>query len=1090
MASPKPRRKRDRVFQWISGTSTRPSSHHSALSATSTSPPNPNPSGTSIVGAQSFEDRVFLCLSQQEQDTIRQYTVSNAADINTIVRQALTATRQKQAICQSKRWTFQFGGQSVVLQKKADNIVSWLDRFKAVGDVVSNADPIHVGLPWAGIRLLLEAATSEKSQMAALLLGLETALYLSNRLQAYMTYMATLPPSLTRGNLESCLIEFHALILRFLGKAIRLYQKGSITRVFDAFWRVEDVSTFEDECHKMANRADIEASTCNRHLTAKQHEELRQTLLKLDAIHTVQGAVERLEHKLNLDKLPVAVGAAFNSYQDELDARCHPDTRVDLLRDIYTWAGQADGKSIFWLNGGAGTGKSTISRTVAQTFSDHGRLGASFFFKRGERDRENARLFVSTIVREMVRQIPALRPHVHQAIEDDPEIATRALKEQFDKLIFLPCTKVGSIPLASVVLVVDALDECDREGDINVMIAQLSRLRELRTISIRAFLTSRPEVPIRHAFTEVSTAKHRDLILHNIPPSTIRHDISIYLQDEFTRIRDAHRRLSDQSVPPGWPDVESLNALTDLAVPLFIVAATVCRFVGDLKGNPQKRLRQVLDQPIGQRSQLELTYLPVLRQLLAGVDDAEEKEQLCRDFHEIVGSIVLLANPLSTTSLAKLLQIEKTDIDDQLRCLHSVLWIPSDPNAPIHLLHLSFREFLLKKRHSDLGRQFTIDKPTAHGFLLDKCLTLLRGSQGLRKDICHLERPGILRSEISYATINASIPQHLQYACCFWIFHLQQSERQIRDGDEIDSFLRTYFLHWLECMSLISKIPESIGLITTLQSQVAKKDSQVSTFMEDARRFTLTFSSILAQAPLQVYGSPWHFSPLKSPVRHTFRGQRLPTIQIRSLLSEQWSACLQTYEGHSSLVNSVVFSRDGSRVASGSGDSTVRVWDVQTGECQHTLEGHSDWVNSVVFSRDGSRVASGSHDSTVRVWDITSATEVLCHNTYTTMNDIEFSDDGSTILVNGELLPLPPQLPLSSTTQPSNSDVTSRRKLGLGGEWIMYGSERILWLPPEYRPGDWASYMDIVAIGSGNGRVTIVSVTRPHGINGSEEKTW
>jgi nucleoside phosphorylase len=58
-------------------------------------------------------------------------------------------------------------------------------------------------------------------------------------------------------------------------------------------------------------------------------------------------------------RLPLATGAAFNSYQDELDARCHPSTRVELLRDIYEWAEDANSECIFWLNGMAGTGKST-----------------------------------------------------------------------------------------------------------------------------------------------------------------------------------------------------------------------------------------------------------------------------------------------------------------------------------------------------------------------------------------------------------------------------------------------------------------------------------------------------------------------------------------------------------------------------------------------------------------------------------------------------------------------------------------------------------------------------------------------------------
>ena len=93
-----------------------------------------------------------------------------------------------------------------------------------MGDIASNVDPVYAGLPWAGIRLLLEvsivdlveaathtaqmemdfrltapqAAISEYSQMSALLLGLETALYLSNRLQVYMAYLTTVPASPAR----------------------------------------------------------------------------------------------------------------------------------------------------------------------------------------------------------------------------------------------------------------------------------------------------------------------------------------------------------------------------------------------------------------------------------------------------------------------------------------------------------------------------------------------------------------------------------------------------------------------------------------------------------------------------------------------------------------------------------------------------------------------------------------------------------------------------------------------------------------------------------------------------------------------------
>ena len=78
---------------------------------------------------------------------------------------------------------------------------------------------------------------------------------------------------------------------------------------------------------------------------------------------------------------------------------------------------------------------------------------------------------------------------------------------------------------------------------------------------------------------------------------------------------------------------------------------------------------------------------------------------------------------------------------------------------------------------------------------------------------------------------------------------------------------------------------------------------------------------------------------------------------------------LATLKGHSYSVNSVAFSPDGSRIASGSGDQTVRIWDAKTGVHLTTLKSHSYSVNSVAFSPDGSHIASSSSDKTVQIWD-------------------------------------------------------------------------------------------------------------------------
>lgn len=139
--------------------------------------------------------------------------------------------------------------------------------------------------------------------------------------------------------------------------------------------------------------------------------------------------------------------------------------------------------------------------------------------------------------------------------------------------------------------------------------------------------------------------------------------------------------------------------------------------------------------------------------------------------------------------------------------------------------------------------------------------------------------------------------------------------------------------------------------------------------IRDARRFNLTYRTVIGIAPLQLYASALLFSPTNCSIRSLFSKEEPIWIASKPVMDAQWGPCIQTLEGHEGSISSIACSSDGQRLATASADETVKIWDYFTGECLLTLKGHRARVTSVVFSTDCQKVVSASDDNIVKVWD-------------------------------------------------------------------------------------------------------------------------
>ena len=488
--------------------------------------------------------------------------------------------------------------------------------------------------------------------------------------------------------------------------------------------------------------------------------------------------------------------AEFSEYDAASPAprnACTENTRKEILNTLQVWASDNATTKVYWLNGMAGTGKTTIAYSFSEILERKETLGGTFFASHLRVDTSDARCIIPTISLQLAKYLPSFGSLILEVVKDNPTCSSWRITKQFPNFMVAPLTAACSENRVVVVpvIVLDALDECSDQSLVAELLYVV--LQHSRSLPVKFFIASRPEIVVKESFDH--SWDHSNLILHEVGKEVVKADIECYVK----------ACLVNKYNKPSEAEVESL---VNMSGTLFIYAATICKYITQRgSSNMCQRLSDVVNSTLETTSGLT-TPLDVLyeRILNAAYTFANQKEK--SNTQMVLMAIVYAYNPLSMTAISALVKIPIKQIQAALSSLHSLIYIPSqDPDVPISILHASFFDFI---RNQSSSSKHYLDPCTSHKSLALQCLSLIDREWSSRINVSYLTRR---RHE--------EISEYIGYACCSWAFHFTQADH-ISGSDTLKDFFERHLLRWMDCLSILGKLEIAMDSLSKLKIWVSE----------------------------------------------------------------------------------------------------------------------------------------------------------------------------------------------------------------------------------------------------------------------------
>ncbi|KAJ5681613.1 NACHT-domain-containing protein [Penicillium maclennaniae] len=909
-------------------------------------------------------------------------------------------------------------GHKIVLQDVVANVagaVGWAEDY--IKDAVK--DLPYASIIVAGVSLVLPLLKNPPAVEAA---NQDGFTYVTSQMRYYVAMESLLLPEHMKADLKADLtdrlIDLYKLIIDFQVRSVIRFYRSRTKNFFRGTINYDGwdkkIQNIKENDAALVQKFETAMSGTGLDISRSSLQELRKlaqeaskqraSLSSLIRISQEQLSVlQRIDQHITDPQDQICLQHLRTTNPRDDKDRIEKD-KGGLLKDSYRWIldnddfrhWRKDPKSrLLWVKGDPGKGKTMLLCGIIDELTKSTNTAAvSFFFCQATDVRiNNATAVLRGLLYLLVKQQRSLISYVRESYDDsgkqlfEDANAWMALSKIFTNI-------VNDERLQSTYLVIDALDECTR--DLSLLLDLLVQKSSVCP-RVKWIVSSRNWPSIEK---DLDTATQRVDLRLELNENSVSAAVTIYVRFKVERL--AKRNNYSKDTQDAVERYLSVNAHGT-----FLWVALVCQELATTPGwKAQKKLTVC---PPG----LDALYGRMMDQICKSEDAA-----LCKD---ILAILSVVYRPITLDELTALV-----DMPDGVSGNYEAL------------AEISAKDYLLKQTREEI---FPSGIEDIHRTIFSRSLRVMR--ETLRRDIYNLGAPGFPIDQVTQP--NPDPLATARYSCVYWIDHMRDCDpsknaKDLQDCSLIDSFLRQKYLHWLEALSLLRSMSEGVASMLRLEGllQAGEEISPLIDRARDASRFIRYHKWAIENSPLQVYASALVFSPARSITRYQFKKEEPEWIIRKPAIADDWSACLQTLEGHSDTVWSVAWSHDAARLASASADKTVKIWDRATGQCLSTL-----YVGR-----------------TPHYLQFDASSFDLLHTERGTF-------DLRTVVISTVLDPASPN---------RFSPLAVGYGLSSNHDWITYQGQKLLWLPPEHRASCSAISGTVVSIGCSSGRILILTL--------------